>query len=62
MPSLTPLPAAANTPPVRWIAIIISLASTANFAATALIDPRDPSSSLLEILNCLIKAIEPSTV
>ena len=61
-PSLTPLLAAANTPPVLCMAAIISLDSTANFAATALTDPRALSRSSALILNCLINAILPSTV
>ena len=62
VPWLTPLLAAANTPPVLWIAAIISLASTANPAATALILPRAFSKSTVLIENCFISAILPSTV
>ena len=62
LPSLTPLLAAAKTPPVLEIAAIISPASTAKAAATAFILPRASSSSLADIPNCLIKAILPSTV
>ena len=40
----------------------MSPASTANLAATALIEPRAPSNSAVEIENCLIRAILPSTV
>ena len=62
VPSLTPLLALANTPPVRCIAEIKSLDSTAKAAATALTEPNACSSCPAPILNCLIKAILPSTV
>ena len=62
VPSLTPLLAVANTPPVLWIAEIMSDDSTANFAATAFIEPKADSSSVALIPNCLIRAMLPSTV
>ena len=62
VPSLTPLLAEENTPPTRWIAVIISLDSTANCPATALIDPRAPSNSDVCNLNCLKAAIAPYVV
>ena len=62
VPSLTPLLAFAKTPPVLEIALIISPASTAKPAATALILPRAEPSSVELIPNCRIRAILPSTV
>ena len=62
MPSLTPLEVAANTPPARLTAAIISSDSTANCPETALIPPRAFSKSLALILNCLNIAIAPSAV
>ena len=62
VPSLTPLLAVENTPPALCIAVIRSVDSTANLAATELIEDSAFSRSLVLTLNCLIKAILPSTV
>ena len=51
VPSLTPLLALANTPPVLLIALIMSPASTAKLAATALILPKALPNSLELIPN-----------
>ena len=61
-PSLMPLLDAANAPPALCIAEIMSLDSTANAAATALILPRIFSRSFVSIPNCLRAAIAPSVV
>ena len=45
VPSETPLLDEANTPPVLCIAVIISADSTANAAATLLIEPKALSNS-----------------
>ena len=44
------------------MAVIKSAASTANLAATELTEPNAFSKSPASIPNCLIRAIEPSTV
>ena len=62
LPVLTSFEALANTPPVRLTAAIMSSDSTANFPATALMEPNIPSKSLASNPNCLKIAMEPSTV
>ena len=60
--SLSSPAAAANTPPVLRIALMMSPDSTENLADTALIEPRTLSKSVNSSLNWLIAAIAPSVV